>query len=46
LPSKRTEPTIDIVNDKLMVCGGDGGEHSCLSLENKGDYYKMKIFLY
>ena len=42
LPSSRTEPTVDILNEKLMVCGGDGGEHSCLQLENKGDCYKKK----
>jgi hypothetical protein len=46
LPSKRTEPTVDIVNEKLMVCGGDGGEYSCLSLVNKGDCYTKKIFIY
>jgi len=34
LPTKRTEPTVDIVNGALMVCGGDGGEHSCLRLNS------------
>jgi len=36
LPVPRTEPTLDIVNGTMTVCGGDGGEHSCLVLEQTG----------
>jgi len=36
LPQNRTEPTVNIVDGSLVVCGGDGGEHSCLELQKTG----------
>ena len=36
LPQNRTEPTVNVVNGSLVVCGGDGGEHACLQLQETG----------
>ena len=36
LPQNRTEPTVDVVDGSLVVCGGDGGEHACLQLQETG----------
>jgi len=36
LPHNRTEPTVNVVNGSLVVCGGDGGEHACLQLQETG----------
>ena len=36
LPSGRSEPSVDIVGGELVVCGGEGGEQSCLRLAETG----------
>ena len=36
LPSGRSEPSLDIVGGELVVCGGEGGEQSCLRLAETG----------
>ena len=53
LPQNRTEPTVNVVDGSLVVCGGDGGEHACLQLQETGQVggdelknsygYKQKI---